>query len=91
MTAELEHGVDVSRSGFISIEDLEVLAHLADDRLLALAGAKERLLPGDAFSDMVRVYFLKGQQPSPVGAMGLARAQLMMGIVDGLRDFVRHR
>jgi DNA recombination-dependent growth factor C len=88
---EQTRGTDIRTVGFISIEDLEVLCHLADDRLLAMSGAKERMLGADAFGELVRRYLTDREQPDVAGNMGLARAKLMMGIVDGLRSFTRTR
>jgi hypothetical protein len=88
---EQTRGTDIRTIGFISIEDLEVLCHLADDRFLAMSGAKERMLGADAYGDLVRRYLLAEEQPEVAGNMGLARAKLMMGIVDGLRNFTRTR
>lgn len=88
---ELTRGTDLRTIGFIDIEGLEIIAHLADDRLLALSGATERMLSAGEFGALVRAYLLEEQQPDVRGNMGLARARLMMGIVDGLREFTRIR
>jgi hypothetical protein len=88
---ELTRGTDFTRSGFISIEDLEILCHLADDRLLALAGYKERFLPAGEYSELVRAYLLEERKPDVVGDFGLARGKLLIGIVDGLREFTKQR
>jgi hypothetical protein len=89
--AELTRASTCARVGFIDIEGLEIIAHLADDRLLALSGAKERMLGAGEFGALVRAYLLERQEPDVRGNMGLARARLMMGIVDGLREFTRIR
>jgi hypothetical protein len=70
---ELTRGTDLRTVGFISIEDLEILCHLADDRLLAMSGAKERMLGAGAFGALVAPTCSSEQQPDVSGNMGLAR------------------
>jgi hypothetical protein len=88
---ELTRGTDFTRSGYIDIRGLVEIAHLADDRLLALAGMPERMLPADSFAELVRAYLLEEEKPSVEGDFGLARGKLLVGIVDGLREFTKQR